>query len=254
LTAVSVVSIVRDDEIGLHKTFLSLTEQGESDWEMIIVVGESTDGSLDLAQRLQTQDQRVRTIRQVSQGIYPAMNEGVALANGEFIWFMNAGDIFFGANALTVAVVEARNRSLDLLIGGHGVDSNSNIKLYCSNRKTTSFFDFAFNRKSGCHQAMLFRTSVLVANGGFCTKYVLASDYDQVIKIIRSNRVGRHNQHLAIVEAGGISDRNLILVHQEKHNIRVKYKPNVFVKIVSTIWKTLAIRKYYILRSVSKKI
>jgi putative colanic acid biosynthesis glycosyltransferase len=253
LINVSIVSIVKNDAIGLKNTFESLQSQDAHDWEMIIVVGQSSDSTPEIAQSIQEKDGRVRVLNQSESGIYPAMNEGLSHVKGEFVWFMNAGDRFFDSHSLGIALAEIKRRSLDLLLGGHGVASNSEISLYPSKKTGLGLLDFAFNRRSGCHQAMIFRTSAVKSHNGFNTKYQFASDYDLVLSLIELKQTGRHAGHLSIVAAGGVSDRNLPLVHREKNIIRLQHHPGPLMQIASRAWWFSAIMKIYVRKNLKKK-
>ena len=90
MAEVSVITIVKDHEKGLEETYSSLVRQVFVNWEMVVVVAESADSTLKIAQRIQQADTRVKVIEQRGIGIYNAMNEGIQWATGDFIWFMNA--------------------------------------------------------------------------------------------------------------------------------------------------------------------
>ena len=81
MAKVSVITIVKDNLIGLRNTHESLLRQSFSDWEMIIVVGDSSDGTLTFARTLQREDSRICLIEQKGVGIYEAMNDGLCIAS-----------------------------------------------------------------------------------------------------------------------------------------------------------------------------
>ena len=66
--------------------------------EYLIVDGESKDGTIEICERYS--DLISRTISEKDKGIYDAMNKGIALARGTYLWFLNAGDEIYAPNVL----------------------------------------------------------------------------------------------------------------------------------------------------------
>ena len=113
----SIITVVKDDAPGLLNTFNSIQQQNFFDWEMIIVVAQSLDETLVLAKSLSIKEPRITVIYQDGYGIYTAMNEGLAVSKGEFVWFLNAGDIFTNPYTLKHAVsqITSENAHLSLI-------------------------------------------------------------------------------------------------------------------------------------------
>lgn len=248
MTLVSIVTIVKDHAAGLQDTFDSLAEQDYVDWEMLIVVGKSIDSTKVLARKYATSDARIVAIEQSGLGLFQAMNQGIDNAKGDYIWFMNAGDKFADSHVLRMAVEEISKMQVGVVIGGYRIGSPVEGKTYSNSKKSISDFTFAFSRRGGCHQAMIFRTSIVKELGGYDTSYSLNSDFDLVLKVIRKCGATGIPLTLAEVEAGGIADQNIFKVHREKHKIRGTYF-GVANPIILLSWAwTLAARTKIILR------
>ena len=237
---VSVITVVKNDAPGLGLTYANLVQQSLVDWEMIIVVGESTDNTLGLAQEIQSKDIRVRLIKQLGKGIYPAMNDGLGATSGEFTWFMNAGDRFATKDVLNQALGELSRSNAAIVIGGYRVNNDSNGRVYSFSNKIVTAREFAFTRRGGCHQAMMFSTKVLRFVGGFDTTFSLASDFDLVLRVIKVARVVRVPEVYAVIEPGGRADQGIYIVHREKHKIRQQILGGPFIFLSSLIWTLLA--------------
>lgn len=63
-----------------------------SDYEIIVVDDGSPDGSYLLAEQMQKQYSQIRIIRQQNQGLSVARNNGLAIAEGKYIWFVDSDD------------------------------------------------------------------------------------------------------------------------------------------------------------------
>ena len=89
----SVITINRNNAIGLEKTVRCVAEQRSEYFEYIIVDGASTDDSIeiikDYSQHLGT---RIKWVSEPDNGIYNAMNKGIEMASGDYIQFLNSGD------------------------------------------------------------------------------------------------------------------------------------------------------------------
>lgn len=252
MPVVSVITVVKDHLSGLKSTYASLLEQHFTDWEMIIIDGQSKDGTLMMARELELSDSRIRVQEQESVGIYGAMNEGIGLATGEFSWFMNAGDEFASPFSMNRAVAEIIRGNLGVVIGGYQIKSKKSEKTYSFSGKKLTQLSFAFNRRGGCHQAMIFRSKLLVEVGGYDTSYSLASDFDLILRILTSSTGRRVPEVFAKIEPGGRSHQGIHLVHKEKHSIRKNLLGGTKVQIASHLW-TLLVRTKMTLRELFSK-
>lgn len=87
----SIITICYNDLEGLQKTLRSLQSQTSKNFEHIIVDGASADGTLEFLKSF-TPGWKLTWKSEKDRGIYDAMNKGLLLATGEYVWFLNAGD------------------------------------------------------------------------------------------------------------------------------------------------------------------
>ena len=251
MASVSVITIAKNHAAGLVATHQSLLEQSFTDWEMVIVIGESIDATLAVAKDLQRIESRILLIEQGGSGIYEAMNEGLATASGEFTWFMNAGDRFASTSTLAHAVGHISQNNVGAVIGGYRIESSSQNKTYSYPPRNITGLSFAFNRRGGCHQAVIFRTNILKDLGGFNTSYSLAADFDLILKVIQKSKASRVSEIYALVEPGGRADQGIFLVHNQKHQIRRNLLGGPVVYVASFLWTALARMKIIFRRTIN---
>ena len=236
MVLVSIITVVKDDADGLLSTHSSLAKQEFQEWEMIIVVGASKDSTLSVATKLQLEDRRISALEERGRSIYGAMNEGLDIAKGEFVWFMNAGDRFASPDVLTNAFKEISTHRVGIVVGGYGIIGEEKEKRFLYSSRALNSIAFAFNRHGGCHQAMIIRTESLRNSGCFDTAFSLASDFAAVLEVIRTSGGQRAREIYALIEPGGLADQGIATVHKEKHLIRKKVFRNPFITMVSVLW------------------
>ncbi|TVM36071.1 glycosyltransferase [Oceanidesulfovibrio marinus] len=86
----------------LEETLGSLLEQDFNEYEVLIIDGGSTDGTLDTIKSIDGKlGNRVRWISEPDDGVYSAMNKGISKAHGRYLQFMNAGDKYTTSEVLS---------------------------------------------------------------------------------------------------------------------------------------------------------
>ena len=98
MAKISIVTVVYNDCQNIEKTIRSVVGQTFNDYEYIIIDGNSSDGTQSVVSRYQ--DKITTFISEPDHGIYDAMNKAIDLANGEWILFMNSGDVFYSNETL----------------------------------------------------------------------------------------------------------------------------------------------------------
>jgi len=88
----SIITINRNNATGLEKTIQSVASQSFKDFEYVIVDGASTDGSVEMIKKYESQFAHLRWLSEPDAGIYNAMNKGIRMASGDYIQILNSAD------------------------------------------------------------------------------------------------------------------------------------------------------------------
>lgn len=88
----SIVTINRNNAIGLKQTMRSVLSQTFKELEYIVVDGASTDGSVDVIKSLESEFNHLKWVSEPDTGVYNAMNKGIRMASGEYIQILNSAD------------------------------------------------------------------------------------------------------------------------------------------------------------------
>lgn len=109
----SIITVNRNNADGLKKTIKSVICQTCTDYEYVIIDGGSTDGSVDVIREFE--DRITYWISENDKGIYNAMNKGISVSTGDYLLFLNSGDVFYNDHVLEL--VNQTHTNSDLLIG-----------------------------------------------------------------------------------------------------------------------------------------
>lgn len=92
LPLISVIVPIYNAQKYLERCVQSLLNQTYSNLEILLIDDGSTDTSLDLCRKLEQADSRVKVFSQSNKGIGDVRNQGLLLATGEYIGFVDSDD------------------------------------------------------------------------------------------------------------------------------------------------------------------
>jgi glycosyltransferase involved in cell wall biosynthesis len=239
MVSVSIVTVVKNNADGLTKTLKSALSQDFSDWELIIVYGQSEDSTYDIATDFCRLDARFSLVKQSDQGIYEAMNLGISKSRADFLWFMNSGDQFYSVSSLMTGFNAIKDSQHGFVVGGYKIENDERV--FRQSSAEVSQIKFALSRRGACHQAMVLRKESVTAARNFDSKFRLAADHKLCLEIIKYSSAYRISEILAIMEPDGFSDKNLKRMHKEKALIRAEiFANNPAVRALGWVWMKAA--------------
>lgn len=169
---ISIITVCYNAASLICKSLDSAMKQDFQDFELVIVDGGSSDNTLELLQAYSSKIGAL--ISEKDKGIYDAMNKGVQLAKGEWIYFLNAGDSFFDKQVLSSLFLNQQLGGKSFLYGKvQTVNEPTGIDYVAGEEVSISDF---YSRYPICHQATFSRKSLFTRLGGFDTRYKLAAD------------------------------------------------------------------------------
>ena len=177
---VTVVTAVLNDAGHIEQTILSVISQTDIEIEYIIVDGGSKDGTLELIGKYK--DKISLLISEPDRGVYDAMNKGIKYSTGDFVYFLNSGDVLLNPSILSKIKFEDVNVR-NTIIYGNVVVAYGNIEAL---EKPRPFFNskMKFKGIGICHQSMFF-PGELIRNEKYDLSYKIAADYDLVYRLWR---------------------------------------------------------------------
>jgi len=184
--AISVLMPVYNGETYLAEAVESILQQTYGDFEFIIVDDGSTDSSLPIARSCADRDRRIRIVSRPNTGIVGALNDGLAIAQGEFVARMDADDISLPDRfERQIAYLRAHPECVVL---GTAIESFREDGVHVEMRVLPQ--DDAEIRERimhgeivMCHASLMIRREVLAGVGNYSPRHRLMDDLDVLIKL-----------------------------------------------------------------------
>jgi glycosyltransferase involved in cell wall biosynthesis len=238
----TVITIVYNNVPDIERTILSVLSQTYSNIEYLIIDGGSTDGTLEIIKKYESRLTKI--ISEKDQGIYDAMNKGLALASGNYVLFMNSGDEVYSAN--TVEKVFSSEPDADIYYGETEMYDRQWKSLGKRRHKTPERFTWKSFKygMSISHQAIYIRRTLTEL---YDLNYKFSSDIDWIIKAAKkAKKIVNTNMYVAKYLIGGMS--------KKKHRESLTERFQIFSKHYGLAWNILnhsviaAKLAYYFLR------
>jgi glycosyltransferase involved in cell wall biosynthesis len=220
----SIITVNLNNVIGLEKTIESVTNQGFTNYEFIIIDGGSTDGSVEIIKKYA--DKLTWWISEKDSGIYNAMNKGILKSQGDYCLFLNSGDWLYHSNVLT----ECFNLNLkeDVIYGHQLIQQENNfVEDGCLDVKYLSFG--ALMKYHIPHQCTFIKRELFTKFGLYDENYRIVSDWlFMVLCACRYNCTFRRiDNFISVFDKTGLSNNpNFSAIQsQERKKALQKYFP-----------------------------
>ena len=227
----SIVVVCLNPGEKLLKTVQSVLNQKYGNYEIVVKDGGSTDGSLEQLPA----DSRIRVYTRPDSGIYDAMNQAMSYVAGQFVQFLNCGDLLHDDMVLErlAAVMERkRSRGADEESLGH----KEKERIFYGNQYQESWDsviysapevnDFTCYRNVPCHQVCFYDVR-LFAERGYDVKYRVRADYEHFLYCIYDRKAEAVYVEMIVAdyEGGGFSEtrENRQISEKEHAEITKRY-------------------------------
>jgi len=169
---VSVITVVYNGAATLDATIRSVAAQTFRDLEFVIVDGGSKDATIDIIKKYP--DTITRWISEPDKGVYDAMNKGIRLAEGEWLYFLGSDDTFQDSGVLAGFFGDADAGGLAELDLVYGDVLSPSYK---------GRYDGEFNyekllSRNLSHQAAFYKKSLFTRLGDYDQHYRMHADWD----------------------------------------------------------------------------
>ncbi|GAB3540744.1 glycosyltransferase family 2 protein [Spirosoma fluminis] len=164
MPTISIITITYNAGRFLERTIQSIVSQRATDFEYIVVDGASKDGTLAIVRKYEKHI--TRWISEPDKGLYDAMNKGLHMATGDYVWFMNAGDELYSSDTLPDLLARIQTTQSDVYYSdalfvrndGSPVGLRSQVTPHTLPKDLT-WRDMALGMKV-CHQAFVAKRAI----------------------------------------------------------------------------------------------
>lgn len=199
---ISVITVCYNCENAIKDTLLSVMKQKYTDFEYVLIDGASRDATIRIAEQYKDKIPNMRIISEPDHGIYDAMNKGAKIAKGEYVFFLNAGDIFVDETVL-MQVGSSLNSGQDVYYGN--VKKGEMIETYPAVLKKGYLI---YREKMVCHQAIFARRRLLL-KFPFDEQFKICADRDWLLKVLGAGASTQYMKDITVCcyAAGGVSEK-----------------------------------------------
>jgi glycosyltransferase involved in cell wall biosynthesis len=199
---ISVITVNYNNAQGLDRTIKSVLSQDYSDKEFIIIDGGSSDGSVELISEVSSSLSYYCSEK--DEGVFYAMNKGLEKAKGDYVIFMNSGDVYVNERSLQ-QLVQGTVGNPDFVYGNIYFEKANNERrevVFPDHPRFIHYFTLFLP-----HQATLTKRKLFIQSGGYDLRYRLSADsvfiWDHIIN--KGSTYSHVNAFVSICEHGGLS-------------------------------------------------
>lgn len=201
----------------------SILAQSSKSYEILVIDGLSNDKTLEIVRSYGSAVQKV--VSEKDRGVYDAINKGIGLSTGEYIYVLGSDDKLF-SNETLEKVQEAVNSSSPLLIYGNVENVDRQHRAVPAIH--LSKFDNLIYLRNTLHQQGCFYHHSLFSKNKFNDDYKILGDYDFHLQLFQE-KISTLQIHttVATCEAQGLSKRFTKELYQEELKLK-KQRLNFF--------------------------
>ena len=210
---ISIITPTFNSASTLSDTIESIIKQTHKNVEYIIIDGQSTDGTKNVVDSFRNQLE-IKFISEPDDGIYDAMNKGIALASGDIVHILNADDFYADENVLS-SVIDTfkRNAQCDAVYGDITYVSKDDKTKITRIWNTGEYSEEKL--KHGWiipHPSLFIKKEIYSSLEKIFNKdYKISADYELILRLLKIQKINVHYipKSLVYMRTGGTSDKNL---------------------------------------------
>lgn len=197
----------------------SVFDQHLVEKEIVVVDGGSTDGTLDLIKKYD--NQITKWISEPDKGIYDALNKGIDLADGEWLYFLGSDDRLYDGQVLA-DIPFAKTQSK--MIYGNVVLKNDGVVGPAGAVYDGRFDKYKLAQKNICHQAIFYKRELFQELGKYDERYPMLADWVFNMRAFASKNTNPTfiNRDIALYANQGMSDRGKDIKFKQDRDSLIK--------------------------------
>jgi glycosyltransferase involved in cell wall biosynthesis len=248
----SIITVTLNSGDTIRMTLDSVFLQRDADIEHIVIDGNSRDNTLSILKEYEAKCTYLKFVSERDNGLYDAMNKGIAMATGDIIAILNAGDFY--ANGFVIKrVVEVFEKEDTQSVYGDlvytkGIDTENIVRFWKSGN---------FDKKKMYqgwmppHPTFFLKKELYDKYGNFNTSLEISADYELILRLLLKHGISSTYipKILVFMPVGGVSNASLKNRWKANREDRQAWKiNNLKPKFYTAIWKPLSKLKQFFLK------
>jgi glycosyltransferase len=238
---ISIITISFNNVDTIESTMQSVLSQTYQNIEYIVIDGASTDGTVEIIHKYESA--LSKWVSEPDDGIYDALNKGIAMATGDVVGFLHADDIFYDFFVVAeVMDIFQKNQC-------HAVYSDL---VYVARNDSQNVFRFwkscPFEPKllkrgwMPPHPALFIHRAVYEKYGVFNADLRISADYDLILRFFsRPDFVSEYLPHVIVrMRTGGVSNRSIGNILRKSREDYRAMKNNKTGGFITLLWNNLS--------------
>jgi glycosyltransferase involved in cell wall biosynthesis len=250
---ISVIVPCYNYAVYLDELFQSLKNQKYTNWECLIIDDESKDNTAQIVKEYSEKDARIKYVFQKNAGPAAARKNGVELASGKYLQFIDADD-FIGDDKFSIEIeLFAANPAIDIVYSGYSFVNKELTNKWIDDKKWMTlsnkpFVDFVKYWECGLMipiHCYLFKKECFSSMGSFDPSFKTHEDWDLNLNFSLNGFRYLHHNYIGAyyrIHSSSSSRTDLTLNRKDTLNVLAKY----FSKEgLSLSYKFLIINRYF---------
>ena len=234
MAKISLITVVKNNLIGISKTVRSIQMQSFNDYEHIIIDSNSNDGTSNYIKK--NINSKTIYVREKDNGIYSAINKGIKKSNGKFLGLLHSGDFFTSDDTLNHIYKKLCNR--DYIYG--------NVAYYKKNN-VNRIWNFQSNIKISNNPFKIPHTSLFIKKDIIKSQlklydenFKISSDLEFLIRLSKKDyNYKKIENYVVFMESGGASFSYKNFLKKLTEDLRIIYKHYKYLFLFIYLYKVL---------------
>jgi len=236
---ISIITIAYNSAETIEATIQSVISQDYTHVEYIIIDGASKDATMDVVDRYR--DQIAVVVSEPDQGIYDAMNKGVARATGEIVGILNSDDFYADNTVLSNVVARFNESGAEAVYADLVYVERDNPDKVVRYWKSKPYKPGMFRKGwMPAHPTFFLKNECYRTHGTYSTELRSAADYELMLRMLEKHKISAVHlpRVLTKMRVGGQSNVSL------KNRIRANKEDRWAWKMngLTPAWYTLTVK------------
>lgn len=239
----SIITVTKNSSKTLVETIRSVRQQDFKNFEYIVIDGKSSDGTIEIIES--NMDLIQVFLSEEDNGLYFAMNKGIALSRGDYIGIINSDDIYAKGAFSEVKRIQEKLSEPSVVY--------SDMRIIGSSR-TSKLHHSELDKRMIAHPTCFVPREFYENYGVFNTEYQIAADYELMIRFKQHGLpFTKSEEILAHYREGGLSSKRRRISVLEtltlQNSGRSGHKLIIYFNLVKIMTKTLLMERFGKLRT-----